>query len=69
MCVCFCVPACHALLVLVTPLAVRARMHHKVVRHYFQSKRSNFVCMGRKSGSFSKQRGRNSVRIYFAGRP
>ena len=50
-------------------------MHHKVVRHYFQScsdfesKRSNFMCMGRKSGSFSKQRVRNSVRIYFTGWP
>ena len=38
----------------------RARMHHKVVRHYFQScsdfesKHSNFMCMGRKLGSFSK---------------
>ena len=34
----------------------------------FESKRSNFVCMGRKSGSFSKYRGRNSVRIYFSDR-
>ena len=34
----------------------------------FESKRSNFLYMGRKSGSFSKYRGRNSVRIYFPGR-
>ena len=35
----------------------------------FESKRSIFVWMGGKSGSFSKQWGRNSVRIYFADRP